>query len=71
VTASPSISRIPSFARTIAASVAAVPAIVATYQPFSTQLPRIIRLAGRSTVTLVTQSTLRLLGRSTLKLPKE
>jgi len=35
------------------------------------QLPRILRLAGRSTVTLVTQSTLRLLGRSTLKLPKE
>jgi hypothetical protein len=71
VDASPTLSRIPSFARTIAASVAAVPAIVANYQPFSAQLPRILRLAGRSTVTLVTQSTLRLLGRSTLKLPKE
>ena len=71
VDASPTLSRIPSFARTIAASVTAVPAIVATYQPFATQLPRILRLAGRSTVTLVTQSTLRLLGRSTLKLPKE
>jgi len=71
VDASPTLSRIPSFARTIAASVAAVPAIVATYQPLSTQLPRILRLAGRSTITLVTQSTLRLLGRSTLKLPKE
>ena len=71
VTATASIDRIASFARTIAASVTAVPGIVATYQPFSAQLPRIIRLAGRSTVTLVTQSTLRLLGRSTLKLPKE
>jgi len=71
VTASPTLSRIPSFARTIAASVAAVPSIVATYQPFLTQLPRILRLAGRSTITLVSQSTLRLLGRSTLKLPKE
>lgn len=71
VDASATLSRIPSFARTIAASVAAVPGIVATYQPLSTQLPRIIRLAGRSTITLVTQSTLRLLGRSTLKLPKE
>ena len=71
VDASPTLSRIPSFARTIAASVTAVPAIVATYQPFATQLPRILRLAGRSTITLVTQSTLRLLGRSTLKLPKE
>jgi len=71
VTASPTLSRIPSFARTIAASVTAVPSIVATYQPFLTQLPRILRLAGRSTITLVSQSTLRLLGRSTLKLPKE
>ena len=71
VDASPTLSRIPSFARTIAASVSAVPAIVANYQPFSAQLPRILRLAGRSTITLVTQSTLRLLGRSTLKLPKE
>ena len=71
VDASPTLSRIPSFARTIAASVGAVPGIVATYQPFSAQLPRIIRLAGRSTITLVTQSTLRLFGRSTLKLPKE
>ena len=71
VTASPTLSRIPSFARTISASVAAVPGIVASYQPFSVQLPRIIRLAGRSTITLVTQSTLRLFGRSTLKLPKE
>ena len=69
--ASPTLSRIPSFARTIAASVGAVPGIVATYQPFSAQLPRILRLAGRSTITLVTQSTLRLFGRSTLKLPKE
>ena len=71
VDASATLSRIPSFARTIAASVGAVPGIVATYQPLSIQLPRILRLAGRSTITLVTQSTLRLLGRSTLKLPKE
>jgi len=71
VTASPTLSRIPSFARTIAATVAAVPSIVATYMPFVVQLPRILRLAGRSTITLVSQSTLRLLGRSTLKLPKE
>ena len=70
-TASPTISRITSLIRTIAASATAVPAIVAAYQPFSVQLPRILRLAGRSTITLVTQSTLRLLGRSTLKLPKE
>jgi len=71
VTASPSISRVASFARTIAATVTAVPAIVATYMPLVVQLPRILRLAGRSTITLVSQSTLRLLGRSTLKLPKE
>ena len=71
VTATPTITRVATLLRTIAASVQAVPALVATYQPLSTQLPRILRLAGRSTVTLVTQSTLRLLGRSTLKLPKE
>ena len=70
-TASPTIAKVASFARTIAASVAAVPGIVADYIPFTNQLPRILRLAGRSTITLVTQSTLRLLGRSTLKLPKE
>lgn len=39
--------------------------------PAVTQIPRILQLGGRSTVTLATQSTLRLLGRSTLKLPKE
>jgi hypothetical protein len=60
-----------SLSRTISATVGAVPGIVATYLPFTTQLPRIIRLAARSTITLATQSTLRLFGRSTLKLPKE
>ena len=67
----PTIVRVGTLARTIAASVQAVPSLVADYFPYSTQLPRIIRLAGRSTITLATQSTLRLLGRSTLKLPKE
>ena len=71
VTASPAITRVATLARTISASVQAVPSLVADYFPYSTQLPRIIRLAGRSTITLATQSTLRLLGRSTLKLPKE
>lgn len=69
--ASPTVERAVNLSRTIAASVQAVPGIVADYIPFTSQLPRILRLAGRSTVTLVTQSTLRLLGRSTLKLPKE
>ena len=69
--ASPTVERAVNLSRTIAASVQAVPGIVAEYIPFTNQLPRIIRLAGRSTITLVTQSTLRLLGRSTLKLPKE
>ena len=71
VTANPTISRVGTLARTVAASVQAVPSLVADYFPYSTQLPRIFRLAGRSTITLATQSTLRLLGRSTLKLPKE
>jgi hypothetical protein len=71
VDASPIVERVVSLSRTLAATVGAVPGIVATYLPFTTQLPRIIRLAARSTITLVTQSTLRLLGRSTLKLPKE
>lgn len=67
--ASPTIARVMSLLRTISASAQAVPSVAGNL--VSTQLPRILRLAGRSTVTLVTQSTLRLLGRSTLKLPKE
>ena len=42
-----------------------------TGPPPAPQLPRIVSVKSRSTVTLATQSTLRLLGRSTLKLPKE
>ena len=68
-TATPTIARVLSLLRTISASAQAVPSVAGNL--VSTQLPRILRLAGRSTVTLVTQSTLRLLGRSTLKLPKE
>jgi hypothetical protein len=69
--ASPVITRIASLARTITASVQAVPGIVAAYQPFSVQLPRVVRLPFRAIVALSQQTRARISQRSTLRLPKE
>ena len=69
--ASPVITRVASLARTIAAAAQAVPGIVAAYQPFSVQLPRVVRLPFRAIVALSQQTKARISQRSTLRLPKE
>ena len=67
----PAITRVASLVRTISASVQAVPDIVAAYQPFSAQLPRVVRLPFRAIVALSHQTRARISQRSTLRLPKE
>ena len=67
----PTLTRIPNFARTIAATLTGTPTVSATYQPFSVQVARVIRLAGRSTLKLTQIVTARLGGRSTIRAPKE
>jgi len=69
--ASPVITRVVSLARTIAAAAQAVPGIVAAYQPFSAQLPRVVRLPFRAIVALSQQTRARISQRSKLRLPKE
>ena len=71
VTASPAITRVATLARTISASVQAVPGLVADYFPFTTQLPRVIRLPFSAIVSLSQQTRARISQRSTLRLPKE
>jgi hypothetical protein len=71
VTASPAITRVATLARTITASAQAVPAIIANYFPFSTQLPRVIRLPFSAIVSLSQQTRARISQRSNLRLPKE
>jgi hypothetical protein len=69
--ASPVISRLAILARTILASAQAVPGVVADYLPFTTQLPRVIRLPFRAIVVLSQQTRARISQRSNLRLPKE
>ena len=67
----PVLSRVPNFARTIAATLTGTGNITATHQPFTVQVARIVRLAGRSTLKLTQIVTARLGGRSTIRAPKE
>jgi hypothetical protein len=67
----PVLSRVPNFARTITATLTGTGNVTATYQPFSVQVARIVRLAGRSTLKLTQIVTARLGGRSTIRAPKE
>ena len=69
--ASPVITRVAALLRTISATAQAVPAVVADYLPFTTQLPRVIRLPFRAIVALSQQTRARISQRSNLRLPKE
>jgi hypothetical protein len=70
-TATPVVAAAITFARTIATTLTVTPTISTTYTPFSPQVARIVRLAGRSTLKLTQIVTARLGGRSTIRAPKE
>lgn len=71
ITATPAIARVITFARTIAATITGTVDLTATKIPFTPQVARIVRLAGRSTLKLTQIVTARLGGRSTIRAPKE
>ena len=70
-TATGAISTLVTFLRTISAAAQAIPAVIADYLPFATQLPRVVRLPFRAIVSLSQQTRARISQRSTLRLPKE
>jgi hypothetical protein len=71
ITATPAIARAITFARSITATITGTVDLAATLIPFSAQVARIVRLAGRSTLKLTQIVTARLGGRSTIRAPKE
>jgi len=71
LTATPAIATAVTVLRTITATLTGTGSITATFQPFSAQVARIVRLAGRSTLKLTQIVTARLGGRSTIRAPKE
>jgi len=71
LTATPAVAAAVTVLRTITATLTGTGSITATFQPFSAQVARIVRLAGRSTLKLTQIVTARLGGRSTIRAPKE